>query len=432
MENIMHKLINLVIILLMATSLFAGDVESFEVNGLKVIYRQNTANNIVAASLYWRGWTMAVADRQAGIESYALNVAQKATKNYPKDKLNAELERMNTRINSAANTDYSSLNLMCVADNFGKSWDIFADMVLNPSFNEEDVELVRQQTLAGIRQSKDDPDNYLTATARQQFFNGHPYANDVEGTEETVGGFSAADLKKYLSGRSETSQMLLVVIGNIDKATVKKMVEKSFGKLPKGAYTTMLPPAVSHQESSLKIVARDLPTKYIRGYFSAPAFGTEDSYPMMIAASILRDRLFEEVRTKRNLSYAPSAGYGNSFSNFGIIYVTAVDADSTIRVMMREVEKMRSTAISAKELRDKLNVFLTNYYLQNETNQSQANAFARYELSGAGYAAADKMVEKLNKVTPEMVREVCDKYMHNFQTVLLGNPAKLDVVDFLK
>jgi len=75
---------------------------------------------------------------------------------------------------------------------------------------------------------------------------------------------------------------------------------------------------------SIKIVRRELPTNYIMGCYSAPRFGSAESYPMILAESILEDRLFEEVRTKRSLSYAPAAGLGRLFTNYGLIYVTAV------------------------------------------------------------------------------------------------------------
>ncbi len=425
------KKIIIVLLAVFSVAATAGEAQSFDVNGLKIIFKQNSATDIIAAQMYFRGGTTVLNNRLAGIEGFALQVARKATTNFPKEKMNAALESMNTRISSSSTMDYSNLSMLCVKDNFERSWDIFSDILLNPSFESDDVELVREQILANIKQSKDNPDAYLRNLIRKAFYLDHPYEIDVTGTMESVSGFSGGELKSYLKGRVTASDMLLVVVGNTTVAELRELVEKSFGELPKGNYRPVLPPAVQHDVPSLKIVKRELPTNYIQGYFPAPAFGSEESYAMSIAGSILRDRLFEEVRTKRNLSYAPSGGYGGSFSNYGYIYVTAVEPDTTIKVMQAELKRLQDEMISEKELKDKISVFITRYYLGNETNQSQASLLARYELSGAGYETAEKFIGNLRKVSAKEVQKVCKKYIHNLQFVLIGNPPKLNTAAFL-
>jgi predicted Zn-dependent peptidase len=95
------------------------------------------------------------------------------------------------------------------------------------------------------------------------------------------------------------------------------------------------------------------------------------------------------------------------------------------------LKRLKEERLTDKELRDKLNVFITSYYLQNESNQSQASTLARYELSGEGYKEADRLVEHLKKVTPDDILNVCKKYIGNVQFVLLGNPASLQVRAFM-
>jgi len=302
----------------------ASPAESFSVNGLTVIVAPNAATDIVAAGMYFRGGSSVLDARQAGIEALALRVAIHATKNYPKGVLDAALEGMDTRIAPAAGRDYASLALQCVRENFPRSWKIFTDMILNPSFDSADVELEREQMLSGIRQSKDNPDQYLSTLAMEAFYVDNPYAVDPSGSEATVRSFSPADLRAFLKSKVTARGMLLVVVGNTTRGEVEGMVRESFGTLPAGTESVAAVPGVSFQAPSVKIVRRELPTNYIMGCYSAPRFGSAESYPMILAESILQDRLFEEVRTKRSLSYAPAAGLGRLFTNYGLIYVTAV------------------------------------------------------------------------------------------------------------
>jgi zinc protease len=409
----------------------ASEIESFTVNGLKVIFKQNTAADIVSANMYFRGGASILSNDQAGIERLALTVAVKASERYPKEMLNAALERMSSQLTSASGIDFSSINLQCVKQYFGESWDIFADVIRSPLLTDADVALERERLITGIKQMKDNPDAYLGDLLRKAFYVDHPYSVDVDGTVETVTSFSAATLKQFYKARATTSNMLLVVVGNTTRAELEGMVRKSFESLPAGSYSTPMPPPVSHQEPSLKIVEREIPTNYISGWFPCPGYGQQESYPMMVGTAILRARVWEEVRTKRSLSYAPSAGMSADFSNHGSVYVSSTQPDSAIRVIRREVEKMRTEPVGMKELRDHLNQYVTRYYLQNETSRNQAGILARYELSGAGYQESTKFLDHLKAVTPESIQSLSEKYMKNLQSVLLGNPESLDVQSYM-
>ena len=409
----------------------ASPAESFSVNGLKVIFVPNKANDIIAANMYFRGGSSVLQMDQAGIENLALQVAVLATKNYPREKLNAELESMDSRVFASAGRDYASIALQCVAQNFPRSWKILADMILNPSFDSVDVELERAKALSAIRQSQDNPDQYLSSLAMEAFYIEHPYSADPSGTEKTMRAFTGKDLQAFMHGKVTASGMLLVVVGNTTRAELEGFVKESFGAIPAGSYRESLPPPVSFQTSSIKVVQRKLPTNYIMGLHPAPQAGSEDSYAMALAESVLRFRLFEEVRTKRSLSYAPSSGTGGLFTNYAMIYVTAVKPETTVTVMLDEVKKLQNEPVPEKTLNDQRNTYLTGYYLNMETNGSQADFLARYELSGAGYAKGEQFMESIRKVTPEAIQKVCQKYMHNFQFVLLGSPGELKLAPFV-
>src|SRR5690606_18484119 len=130
---------------------------------------------------------------------------------------------------------------------------------------------------------------------------------------------------------------------------------------------------------------RELPTNYIRGQFPAPAPDHPDFAPFRIGIEILGDRLFEEVRTKRNLSYAVQAGLSQRAANYGILYVTAVDPGATLPVMLAELDRLKDEPISAERLAQSVNVFLTQYWLGQETNMGQAQSLGTYELVGGGW-----------------------------------------------
>ena len=100
-------------------------------------------------------------------------------------------------------------------------------------------------------------------------------------------------------------------------------------------------------------------------------------------------------------------------------------------VMIDEVKKLQNEPVSTEVLNGQRNTFLTRYYMNMETNGSQADLLARYEISGVGYAEGEKFMQNVRKVTPGDIQKVCQKYMHNLQFVLLGNPAGLQLGPFM-
>jgi zinc protease len=405
---------------------WAGNTEEFTVNGLKVILKKNTANQVVAAQLYIRDGVLNLTPELAGVEPLLFDAAKQGTLKYPKEKINAELARIGTQIGSDVTRDYSVIQMRCVKTYFDLSWDIFSEVILNPALDPQEVELSRDQLLNALRQRQDNPDSYLEWLGEAQFYKNHPYALDPLGTEETVSKITVAQMRQYLKDNLLASKLLLVVVGNIDRAELQSKVASAFGQLPVGNYKPQPPRMVKHERAGVHTEAQELPTNYIGGYFAAPSLRDKDYFAMRTAVAILNDRIFEEVRTKRNLSYAPSAELEDLFANYGKLYVTTVSPDTTIKVMLAEVRRLQNRMLHAGALGGRINLANTSYYLENETNLAQATFLGRFELSGAGWKASEKFVKNRLKVTPEQIMEAALRYMNNIQFVVIGNPAQIN------
>ena len=133
-----------------------------------------------------------------------------------------------------------------------------------------------------------------------------------------------------------------MIVGDLDPADLQKRIAESFGKLPRGDYKEQPTPTLSFVEPTLDVTSRTLPTNYVQGVFLSPSLKDHDFYAMRVATTLLRDRVFEEVRVKRNLSYAPNADMGSFAANTGNIYVTAVDANQAVSVMLNEINDLKT------------------------------------------------------------------------------------------
>ena len=404
----------------------AALVSEFDVNGLKVLLKRREGSLTVAAGLFIRGGSANINAQNAGIETLMLSVATEATTNFPRARMRSELSRMGTVIGSSSNNDYSVLSLATTRMHFDRSWQIFSDVVLRPAFTKEDVALVQERQLVSLSDDTDNPDVYLQRLQERVAYAGHPYLNSTNGTPESVAKLTPDDLRKYHTKLMETSRLLLVIVGDLNPAEVKELVASSFGKLPRGNYKPETMPQLAFDKSSVEVTPRELPTNYIQGLFSAPSLTSPDIYAMRIASSLLRDRVFDEVRVKRNLSYAPDAFLRTQAANVGGLYVTAVDANQSIRVMLTEISRLQNEPVSKDDIQAVVAQYLTTYYLGQETNAAQAGELAQYELIGGGWRNSVDFLERLTAVTPADIQRVSQKYMKNIRFVVLGNPRSID------
>ncbi len=404
----------------------SAQISEFDVSGLKVILKRRASAPTVAAGLFVRGGARNVNEKNAGIENLMLSSAVEAGKRFPRQIVRRELSRTGSSISAATGQDFSAVSLVSTRQNFDRIWDIFADVMLNPAFAAEDVTRVRQQIITGLREAEISPDGALGALQDRVVYAGHPYANDVSGTIATIGGFTVDDLRAYHQNIMQKSRLLLVVVGDISENDLRTRVAATFGKLPRGEYKETPLPALDFSKPTLDVTPRNLQTNYVQGVFSAPSLDNPDYYPMRVAMTILQQLVNEEVRVKRQLSYAPNAELNNFAANTANIYVTAVDANQAVRVMLDQINELKTRQITEDKIAGMAGQFLTNYYLRQETSAAQAGELARYELIGGGWRNSFEFLNRIREVKPADVQAVSSKYMKNIRFVVIGNQLAIN------
>jgi zinc protease len=406
-------------------------ISEFEVNGLKVIVKHRAGIATVSAGMFVRGGVRELTPQTAGLENLTLLTAIEASKKFPRQTLRKELSRTGSMLNVNTTKDFSLILLSCTKEHFDKSWEIFADVIVNPAFNPEDFSLVRERVLTILRNQTISPDIFLDVLQRRFIYANHPYSNDPLGTVENLKRFKLEDVQAYHQKILQTSRLLLVVVGDIEKKDIQQKVENYFSKLPKGDYKQAPLPALNFERSTVDIAERTLPTNYVRGVFAAPPPSDPDYYAMRVAIALLQSRVNQEVRIKRQLSYAPDASMNDNEANTAYIYVTATDANQAIKVMLEEIKKMRQQPPDEDSFIGLPGFFLTLYYIHLETNVAQIIELGRYELIGGGWKNSFHFLDKIRQVKPKDVQKVAEKYMKNIRFIVVGNPSAINKEIFL-
>lgn len=398
----------------------------FEVGGIRVIHRQ-TDNNLFFANLYLLGGTQLVTPETAGLEPFLLDVSERGTRRYPGDRLRHALARTGSQMGVEAQRDWTAFGVGTTTDRLDSTWAIFTDRLLHPTLDDADVEFVRATTVAALAQREDSPDALLEYLADSVAFAGHPYGIAPRGTAESVGAITRAQLQEFHRAQMQQSRMLLVVVGHVPRAKLQQMIASTLGTLPRGAYRWSPPPAGQERPgSSVYIAPRRLPTNYILGWWEGPLAGDPDVPALRVASAILSGRLFAEVRSRRNLTYAVDARFRDEALTAGGLYVTTTRPDTTLAIMRNEIRNLQSFRIPTENLQPLIQQFLTEYFLDNEASAEQADFLARAELYRGDFHAAERFVADLRAVTGEDVQRVARQYFRGIRFAYVGNPGQVN------
>ncbi len=397
----------------------------FVVDGIPVILRRNASNDVVAANLYLLGGTRQLTPQTAGIEAMLLVASERGTTKYPGATVRQKLARLGSSITLEASDDWSQIGLHAIRSGFDSTWSILADRVIAPTLDSAEVELVRDQMITAARQRGEQPDDEATQLADSLLYLGHPYAIPTTGTSASLAAITVPQLKRYHDQQFVTSRMLLVVVGNVDRPHVEQLVHATLAKLPRGNYRWTPPPAPPAGGHAVAFDDRQLPTNYLLGYAPGPAATSPDYTALRVATAVLSGRLFTEVRSRRNLSYAVESPFLERAYGVGGLYVTTVDPNAVLMIMRDELDALQNGEVEPEGLARLEQQFITEYYLKNETNADQANELARAELYEGNYRNADRFMEELRRVTPADVQRAARKYLVNFRFAYVGDTTKV-------
>ena len=418
------------LVLVCYTGAAQSNTKEINYEGLKVIFKK-TSKQVITASLFIKGGTANITESQQGLEPLVLNLAlDGGTKTMSKDDFAAKADNLGTSFNATAAKDYSKMTMTCLKDKWSESWAMFADAILNPAMDENEFNVIKAQMIATAKQQEADPDAYLRKMATEGLFGGTDYAKTANGTPATLESITLADAKKYYAALPGKKKCYLVVVGNIDEADLLNNIKNSLAKLPVGQEAKK-PTFKSVTTPNATIKDRTIATNYILGTLNAPKYFSADGPLFEFAMSILYDRYFVELRTKRSLSYAPAAFYNKNTIQqpTANLYITTIDPKQSLQVMTDIINDIKKNGFTDKEVKDKKKEYLTNYYLTNEASASQAGQLGFCEASG-NWRLFDEINNKIDLVKTADLNKTFSKYMKTIDWTYLGKEDKVAKEDF--
>jgi zinc protease len=401
-----------------------GDPYEMTVSGVKIIV-QPSDNQIVEIQTIIKGGVQNYALDKQGIESLAMSALPECgTKKDDKNSFKNKLDNVSAQVYAYAARDYSTISMNCIKSDFNAVWPLYADAITVPLFDEKEFNRIRQDAINGLRSQESQPDYAINNMAIQMAFAGKNKAKRPEGTVETLTKLTVAETKAYYSSVCTKSRMLIVVVGEIDKAELEQKIAAMLAAVPDGKPFTLKKETIAPAQNSFKAEKKDLATNYIQGVTGAPAPGTPDFNAFNLAMRIFSQRHFLEVRTKNGLSYAPGSWFDGSASPSAQISVSTTDPNKYIGVAKALIEKTKKEGFTEDELRNIKTQYLTGFFYRQETNNAQANSLVSNEVLHNNWKRALTLSDDMKKVTLAELNTTFNKYMSNIVWAYQGNPSQ--------
>jgi len=402
--------------------------EAYEttVDGVKVIV-QPSGNSIVEIQAIIKGGVQNYSADKMGIEALAMSaLTECGTANHDKNSFKNQLDKVSATVFGYTNKNFAVLRMNCIKGDFDTVWPLFSEALTQPKFDGKEFTRIQQDAINNLKANESQPDVAIDKYADKIAFANRDYAKDPEGTVEILQKLTPEQTKAYYEGILTRSRMLIVVVADMDRATLESKLKVLLDGIKQG-------PAFDFKKSFFRVYKntfssenKDLATNYVEGITSGPEAGTPDFDAFQVAMRIFAQRHFLEVRTNNGLSYAPQSWFSSGATSVAKFSVSTTQPDKYIAVFDKLVDQVKTDGFKADEVADMKVTYLTGFYYKNETNNAQASSIASNEVVYGDWKRSLTLVGDVKKLTTEEVSDAFRKYIGNIIWVYQGDPKKVN------
>ncbi len=393
---------------------------SFTVDGIKVIYKPSV-KKIINVRVYFRGGVTNYPIIKAGIENFALEATtQCGTKKYGANALRDTCDKYGIIISGNSSYDSGFIQLNCIAKYFNTGWDLFTDAVNNPVFDASQTDLLKGKMLSHIKSYYSNANNNLSDVLMKSAFANTPYAINPIGTEQTIAGITADDLKDYYNKILNKNQMFIVVVGDITKDELYEKILVAFSNIKSAPYATPNLTAPSLIDNKLLSESQDLKTNYVGAVMNAPEFTSPDFVPFRLAVSGLSGNLYSYIRSTQGLSYDPGASTLQLRMPVSFITASTTNPQQVMLAMLTVLKQVQIRGYDDEWLQHIKNTYITTNYINEQSTAEITNSLGRAEILG-NWQYYDDLPQLVNMVTVEQLNTVINYYIKGLRWGYVGN-----------
>ena len=338
---------------------------------------------------------------------------------------------MGASLSSSSARDYATLSLRVLKKDLDKGWDLFMEVLTQPTFPDEEIKREVEKTLAAIQSTEDQPDEVAEKAFQKTLFLNSPYSHPVEGTKESLPRITREAIVRFYQSYYHPNNAILTVVGDISADEVKTKLLPRFekwpmGEIPKSLFSTTF----EKEQKTVKIDRPIMQANIILGH-AGVSRDNPDYYALTVMNYILggggfSSRLVEEIRNKRGLAYSVASFFdpGKYPGSFQIALQTKnSSAREAITLSLQQMERIRKELVSEKELEGAKKYLIGSFPMRLNTQGKLTNFLTQVEYYGLGLDYPEKYPSLIKSITREDILRVAKKYLHpkNMILVIVAN-----------
>ncbi len=397
----------------------AGEVRKFVLkNGLTVLLRGVHELPIVSMRLSMQGGTRQEDPIDNGISQMMAALWEKGTKALSAKQIAERSESLGMGIGAFSGKNSFGLEMECLSENFQEGLGLFADIVKNPAFPDEELADVKDEMRAAIRQRGDDIFQFSGLAFKELLFLTHPLRLDDGGALESVDRIQRDDIIALYHRWLVPSNMVLTVFGDIDPEKTLEDLEGRFGVLTgPGA-----PLRSSHEDPPLqpreKEIFMDKEQAMVMTGFHGVDLKHKDRYGLEVLTAILGSsfsgRLFHGIREELGQAYS-LGGYFAPAVDAGYICFYVLTAEKDIaqvrEVLRKNIQRVQRELVPEEELEDIKTYLKGTFKAGLETNSALSFTSGLDELYGLGFDHYQKHDHEIDAVTAQDLKRLAGEYL---------------------
>jgi len=343
------------------------------------------------------------------------------------DAMDDYLESRAAFVETGMGGDVGTASMNCLKEDFDDVLAVFVDVLRNPAFAEDKLDLAKQQAKTGIARRNDDIDGIAGREfARLIYGEKSPLAQMIE--YATVAEVTRADLLAWHERYYHPNNIMLGIVGDFDSAAMKAKIEGAFADWPKGRGAELPEIAVNEPQPGVHFIEKsDVTQAYVRLGHRGIRTDNPDYYAVQMMNEIFGGgfsaRLFSNVRSEKGLAYNVGGGIGSGFLREGIFSVRLSTKSGSMAASIDALREEIDNILAAPPTDDEMTrarESILNSFVFNSTSMSQ---ILSQQLTYAYYGLPADFLERyrggIEKVTKEDVARVAKKYIHPDKLVSL-------------
>ncbi len=396
-------------------------------NSVTILFKQTEGEGIIAGTVFIKGGSLEDPKGKKGLTNLTLALLLKGSKNFSAYQINKVFEDSGGYISTSVGEEYSTIEFALRVKDFQKGMEVIKDMIYNPLFPEDKLQMEKRNVIAQIRAKKEEGFSYAFDALRKEMYKGTPYQYSPLGTEEDVSKITIKDIQKRWKQLLNGKRFVVSIVGDMPYTEAEKYIKDVFAKLPAKEYK------FPHYDYKLKgkkckTLKREGAQSTILFAYEAPTATDKEYFAMKVLNGILGDgftsRLFQELREKRGLAYAVGSFFPTR-RNMGrlIAYIGTAPqkTEESVKGIEEVVESIKN-GITDDEIKTAKEKIVGHFLMEHQTRAKQSWYIGWFETMGLGYQMDKEYPQRINKVTKDQIIETWKKYIPSGYRCVIVKP----------